>query len=91
MNVTMLRALLRRLLDATLHQSANARELAAEIDRLKAGPRFQDPKCLIPFGHKVYSQADEDGILREIFARPLLLTLAALMLIQDGMLPNKRV
>lgn len=69
MNLTMLRMHLRRLLDATLHQSANARELAAEIDRLKAGPRFRDPKCLIPFGHKVYSQADEDGILREIFAR----------------------
>lgn len=69
MNVTMLRTLLRRLVDATLHQSANAQALGAEIDRLRASPRYQDPKCLIPFGHKVYSQTDEDGIIREIFSR----------------------
>ncbi|MCS6813234.1 MAG: FkbM family methyltransferase [Cyanobacteria bacterium] len=40
-----------------------------EIDRLRASPRYQDPKCLIPFGAKVYSQSDEDGIIREIFRR----------------------
>lgn len=40
-----------------------------EIDRLRASPRYQDPKCLIPFGDKVYSQSDEDGIIREIFRR----------------------
>lgn len=32
-------------------------------------PRFQNNKRLIPFGFKVYSQADEDGIIQEIFRR----------------------
>ncbi|MEM9275712.1 MAG: hypothetical protein AAGA80_22545 [Cyanobacteria bacterium P01_F01_bin.143] len=40
-----------------------------EIDRLKEHKRYQDPKSLIPFGDKVYSQSDEDGIIREIFNR----------------------
>lgn len=43
--------------------------LHAELDRLKAEPRHQREKSLIPFGYKVYSQQDEDGILREIFRR----------------------
>jgi hypothetical protein len=43
--------------------------LQAELDRLKAEPRHQRDKSLIPFGHKVYSQQDEDGMLREIFRR----------------------
>jgi hypothetical protein len=41
----------------------------AELDRLKGEPRHQRDKSLIPFGYKVYSQQDEDGILREIFRR----------------------
>jgi hypothetical protein len=38
-------------------------------DRLLAHERYQDPRSLIPFGHQVYSQSDEDGIIREIFRR----------------------
>lgn len=43
--------------------------LHKEIDRLRNSLRYQNPKSLIPFGHKLYSQSDEDGIIREIFAR----------------------
>lgn len=41
----------------------------AEIDRLRGNVRYKTPKSLIPFGGKIYSQNDEDGIIREIFAR----------------------
>lgn len=34
-----------------------------------AKPRYADPKCLLRHGFKVYSQADEDGIIQEIFNR----------------------
>jgi hypothetical protein len=34
-----------------------------------AKPRYADPKCLLRYGFKVYSQADEDGIIQEIFNR----------------------
>ena len=40
-----------------------------EIDHLREHRRYQDPKSLIPFGDKIYSQSDEDGIIREIFNR----------------------
>lgn len=40
-----------------------------EIDRLRQSQRYHDPKSLIPYGDKVYSQSDEDGIIREIFNR----------------------
>jgi len=40
-----------------------------EIDRLRKSSRYQDQRSLIPFGAKVYSQNDEDGIIREIFTR----------------------
>ena len=69
MNVATLKTLLRRLADAALHQPTTALALSAEVDRLRASPRFLDRKCLIPFGHKIYSQTDEDGIIREIFSR----------------------
>jgi hypothetical protein len=39
-----------------------------EIERLNAPLRAQ-PRRLEPFGYKVYSQNDEDGILAEIFRR----------------------
>ncbi|MBU6237398.1 MAG: hypothetical protein KGQ51_06185 [Planctomycetes bacterium] len=39
------------------------------LEALRREPCYQDPRCLIPFGGKVYSQNDEDGILREIFRR----------------------
>jgi hypothetical protein len=41
----------------------------SEIDSLRKEPRYQTPKNLIPFGYKIYSQNDEDGIIREIFNR----------------------
>ncbi|HKA76891.1 MAG TPA: hypothetical protein VKD19_07270 [Pseudolabrys sp.] len=34
-----------------------------------ATPRYTDPKRLVRHGFKVYSQADEDGIIQEIFKR----------------------
>src|SRR6516165_10491025 len=34
-----------------------------------AKPRNADPKRLLRYGFKVYSQCDEDGILQEIFRR----------------------
>ncbi len=40
-----------------------------EMERVKESARYQDPKNLIPFGYKIYSQSDEDGIIREIFNR----------------------
>lgn len=40
-----------------------------EIEALKRNSRHQNPKSLIPFGHKIYSQNEEDGIIREIFNR----------------------
>jgi hypothetical protein len=34
-----------------------------------AAPRYADPKRLLRYGFKVYSQCDEDGIIQEIFKR----------------------
>ena len=34
-----------------------------------ARPRYADPKRLLRYGFKVYSQSDEDGIIQEIFNR----------------------
>ena len=50
--------------------SLTARMMAnAELDRLRADEKLQDPKRLERFGAKGYSQNDEDGIIREIFKR----------------------
>lgn len=40
-----------------------------EIARLKSGPRYQNPKSLIPHGRQVYSQHEEDGMIAEVFER----------------------
>lgn len=40
-----------------------------EIDRLRSNPRYQNEKCLMRCGYKIYSQNDEDGLIREIFNR----------------------
>jgi hypothetical protein len=48
-----------------LHQVA----LHGEIERLRSAPLHNDPKCLVRYGYKSYSQCDEDGILAEIFSR----------------------
>jgi len=39
------------------------------LRELQEHPRYQDPRHLIPHGYKVYSQNEEDGIIREIFNR----------------------
>ncbi len=39
------------------------------IENLKGGACYQDDKCLIKYGQKIYSQNEEDGIIREIFNR----------------------
>jgi hypothetical protein len=38
-------------------------------DQLRKGERYQDELSLIPHGRKVYSQNEEDGIIKEIFNR----------------------
>ncbi|MGK7933364.1 MAG: hypothetical protein AB4041_18290 [Microcystaceae cyanobacterium] len=43
--------------------------LLEKMARIKASEKYKNPKHLIPFGDKVYSQGDEDGIIREIFNR----------------------
>lgn len=43
--------------------------LIQEMDRIKERDKYKNPKSLIPFGDKIYSQTDEDGIIREIFRR----------------------
>lgn len=45
-------------------------QLAREaLERLRREPRHQAPKSLIPHGYKIYSQNEEDGLIREVFAR----------------------
>ena len=36
---------------------------------IKHNTKYANPKSLIPFGRKIYSQSDEDGIIEEIFNR----------------------
>jgi len=43
--------------------------LDERIEKLKALPKHSDPKCLIPYGYKIYSQSEEDGMIAEIFNR----------------------
>ena len=38
-------------------------------EQTMATPRYADPKRLLRYGAKAYSQNDEDGILAEIFRR----------------------
>lgn len=49
-------------------QRSNGYQARVEIERLLE-PLREDPKRLEPYGLKVYSQNDEDGILEEIFRR----------------------
>ena len=42
---------------------------ARYVEELLSRPRNADPKRLLKYGRKVYSQNDEDGILQEIFRR----------------------
>jgi hypothetical protein len=51
-----------------LEASAAAQTLQARL-ALLADPRNGDPRRLLKYGHKIYSQNDEDGIIAEIFRR----------------------
>ncbi|MDO8878318.1 MAG: hypothetical protein Q8M24_12845 [Pseudolabrys sp.] len=55
----------------THDQTVLLRRMEAERYRLQdlANPRYADSRRLIRHGFKVYSQADEDGIIQEIFNR----------------------
>jgi hypothetical protein len=46
-------------IERTLHETHRMRLLEEEAN--------QDPKCLARYGHRVYSQNDEDGIIARIF------------------------
>jgi hypothetical protein len=39
------------------------------IEKIKSNKKYDNPKCLIRYGWKAYSQNDEDGIIFEIFNR----------------------
>lgn len=41
----------------------------ALLEQMSRTARYQDPKRLLQFGAKSYSQSDEDGIIQEIFRR----------------------
>ncbi len=40
-----------------------------EIERFRSAPQYDNPKSLMRYGRKIYSQIDEDGIINEIFKR----------------------
>ena len=40
-----------------------------EMENIQCKPKYSNPLNLIPFGKKIYSQNDEDGIISEIFNR----------------------
>ena len=52
--------MVKRIHDNALHNS---------LENLKHSPRYADRKSLIPFGYTIYSQNEEDGMIREIFNR----------------------
>lgn len=51
-----------------IQQTPSALLFHAELERLRHTYR-ERTKSLLPFGYKMYSQADEDGIIHEIFNR----------------------
>jgi hypothetical protein len=53
----------------TLSTLARHIELMRQRDEELAKPRHSDPKRLLRYGFKAYSQSDEDGIIQEIFKR----------------------
>ena len=55
-------------ISVNLHRSRQL-SVRSEIDRLRSDARYAHPRSLIPYGGKIYSQNDEDGIIREIFSR----------------------
>jgi len=63
--------LLTQLTHLTYDLSQNWRRMDVERFRMEelSTPRYADPKRLLRYGFKVYSQSDEDGIIQEIFRR----------------------
>ena len=62
-----LKSRIKHLIIAFINYFHLARE--ARLDTILQCDRFQNPKRLISFGYKIYSQDDDDGIIREIFNR----------------------
>ena len=62
-----LRASLGRLTGAA--QTAALVQRRARYEELRRLKRAESPRALSGFGHKVFSQSDEDGMVAEIFAR----------------------
>jgi len=60
---------LERVYRSIIRERIQQMPIIQEMDRIRESSRYQDPKSLIPFGYKIYSQTDEDGIIREIFKR----------------------
>jgi hypothetical protein len=52
-----------------LQHELNVLQGKARLDTLLRHEQYDDPRRLERFGHKVYSQNDEDGIIAEIFRR----------------------
>lgn len=52
-----------------LKQAPLQLEIQAQICQMQERARAQNSRSLLPFGYKVYSQCDEDGIIAEIFRR----------------------
>jgi hypothetical protein len=69
MSLSFLRNRLAARLSALLLFPASLPLLEAEMDRLRERRRQLSPLSLAPYGYKIYSQNDEDGIIREIFRR----------------------
>lgn len=53
----------------TLQQSLHRMSIENKFEQLQKLPRYNNKKNLIPFGKKIYSQNEEDGIINEIFNR----------------------
>lgn len=56
-------------LNYTLSSFARHMDILRFRDEELAKPRHHDPKRLLRYGFKMYSQCDEDGIIQEIFNR----------------------
>jgi hypothetical protein len=74
MIITQLKQMARRLVVSLDDMAAATRRthqlsVCSEIERLRDNARYKEAKSLMPFGAKIYSQNDEDGIIREIFNR----------------------
>ena len=56
-----------------IHARSSSMRLRIQLQRFwsdeLATPRYADPKRLLRYGAKVFSQSDEDGIIQEIFKR----------------------